>query len=278
MRRRPLQVERRIIGASDAQFRFSNGPDGDGTFEGYLSIHGVTDSYGTRMMPGCWTAGGLDLEATYPLLDMHDTSSSVRSVLGGFKAQEDERGLRITGQYAATTAGQDARTIAGLGFASDLSVGFEKLRSLADDPMALTSCRLVEGSQIIKGFASTPGAALTAVRTAEHRSFPPVAGSHEHLSWQLEKAASEWADGEYDFGDDVDWYLHVDATFDDRVVVCVTTYSPDTVRDYWSLQYAVSETGIELGDAARVEIVATVKPASDATARLRAITKLRLGA
>lgn len=146
------------------ELRFGNGPDLDGTFEGYLSVHGVTDSYGTRMLPGCWRAGGLD-DDLYTLLFMHDPNS-VGTVIGTFTAREDEKGLLISGRFAPTSAGQDARALAQMGAAPGLSVGFTALATLADDSDAFTACRLVEGSLIVARMASTPGALLSSVRQA----------------------------------------------------------------------------------------------------------------
>lgn len=159
-----MMLERRIVAAPEAEFRFTNGPE-DGSFTGYLSIWDVTDTYGTRMRPGAFRAGGLEEGRLYPLLDMHDSSSAVHSVLGGFTATEDPRGLLIEGTFAATHAGQDARTVAGMGFAAELSVGFIRLANQADDETAIISAKLVEGSLIIRGFASTPGAEMVAVRS-----------------------------------------------------------------------------------------------------------------
>lgn len=159
-----MNVERRINPADSAEFRFTNGPE-DGGFVGYLSIWDVTDSYGTRMRPGAFKAGGLEEGRVYPLLDMHDSSSAVRSVLGGFTATEDPKGLLIEGSFAATQAGQDARTIAGMGFAPDLSVGFVRVANQEDDENAIIAARLLEGSLIIRGFAATPGASMVSVRS-----------------------------------------------------------------------------------------------------------------
>lgn len=144
-----------------SEVRFGNGPDLDGTFQGYGSIHGVTDSYGTRVMPGAWTSGGLDAEP-YPLLWMHNPDV----VLGTFTAKEDERGLLIDGRWDATDVGQRARAQALSGSAPELSVGFSPLETQADDEDAFIACRLVEVSQIVRRFASTPGAQLAAVRAS----------------------------------------------------------------------------------------------------------------
>lgn len=146
----------------DLQWR-SNGPDLDGVFAGYGSVFDVTDSYGTRMRPGCWRAGGLD-DRPYALLWMHNPEV----VLGTFRAKEDERGLWIEGQYDATDVGQRARSQAQSGSAPELSVGFVQLATQDDDTMAITQARLVEVSQITARMAATPGAALAAVRSGAH--------------------------------------------------------------------------------------------------------------
>lgn len=144
--------------------RFGNGPELDGVFTGYGSVFGVTDSYGTRMMPGCWRAGGLD-EQPYALLWMHDPMQ----VAGTFTAKEDEKGLWLEGRYDATDIGQRCRQQALSGSAPGLSVGFTVLNTLADDDTAFTSARLVEVSQITARMASTPGAELAQVRAAVAR-------------------------------------------------------------------------------------------------------------
>lgn len=142
--------------------RFGNGAQVDGTFDGYGSVHNVVDSYGTRMLPGSWTAGGLD-DKPYALLWMHDPTV----VLGTFTATEDERGLWITGRYDATDVGQRARAQAQSGSAPGLSVGFSVVSALADDEDAFNSVRLVEVSQITARMAATPGAEMSGVRQAE---------------------------------------------------------------------------------------------------------------
>lgn len=261
-------IERRALDATEAEFRFTNGPEVDGTFEGYLSIHGVTDTYGTRMMPGCWRAGGLDETRLYPLLDMHASDSAVRNVLGGFHAVEDERGLKITGQFAATQAGQDARTLAGMGFAPELSVGFVRLAAQEDDPDALISCRLVEGSLIIKGMAATPGAELTAVRRTEpeKRAWPPLQGSYEELGMKIHEAAKAWARDTYDIGEDDYFWVSVEGTFADSVVITVNIQrsddsDADDVNDSFRFTWADGDDGFTLSDPQPVEVVSTVEDA-----------------
>lgn len=142
--------------------RFGNGAEVDGTFAGWGSVHNVVDSYGTRMLPGSWTAGGLDDEP-YALLWMHNPDV----VLGTFRAREEDRGLWIEGRYDATDVGQRARAQAQSGSAPGLSVGFTVVSALADDPDAFNAVRLVEVSQITRRMAATPGALMEQVRVQD---------------------------------------------------------------------------------------------------------------
>lgn len=134
----------------------------DGTFEGYLCRFNVTDSYGTHFVPGCFKEGGLD-ERLYALLWMHDPTMPGAT----FEAREKGNdGLWIEGAYDDTELGRDLRTRAKSGSASELSNGFVWLGSDADDENAITSARLVEGSQITARMASVPGSQISAVRNA----------------------------------------------------------------------------------------------------------------
>lgn len=251
------------------ELRFGNGPDLDGTFEGYLSVHGVTDSYGTRMMPGCWRAGGLD-DKPYALLWMHDPTQ----VVGTFTAKEDERGLLIAGRFDATDEGQRARTRAQSGSAPGLSVGFVLEQTLADDPNGITVARLVEGSLITARMASTPGAQVTGVRQAtivagstraaadmEQRAVAPIAGSYEERREQLAEAVHAWALGRLgEPAQDNDWYAYVEASFPDSVVATVARWTPESSRETFRFDYTVTDGRPTLGDPEAVEITAKVEP------------------
>lgn len=80
------------------------GPDDnldEGAFEAYASVFGNTDSYGDIVEPGAFKrtlAEWADKGETIPVLwghDMHDPFANIGGVLS---AEEDEHGLRITGQ------------------------------------------------------------------------------------------------------------------------------------------------------------------------------------
>lgn len=144
------------------------GESDEGTFDGYACVWDTEDSYGTRFLRGCFTAGGLD-QLPYALLWMHDPTL----VLGLFYAAEDSHGLHVTGRWDDTQAGQDARARARSGSAPELSVGFVPIGTSPDDDRAFTVCRLVETSQITARMASVPGASLVGVR----QHLAPVVGA-----------------------------------------------------------------------------------------------------
>src|SRR5690625_2705681 len=80
------------------------GPDDnleEGQFEAYASVFGNTDSYGDIVEPGAFTrtlSEWKDRGETIPVLwghDMHDPFANIGGILS---AEEDEHGLKVTGQ------------------------------------------------------------------------------------------------------------------------------------------------------------------------------------
>lgn len=154
----------------DIQWRVDEGTEG--TFQGLACRYGVLDSYGTTFHPKAFRKG---LKGQYALLFMH----SPYQPIGTFTAEEKDDGLYISGRYDETAAGQDARTMARSGSASELSVGFvrtdlppwEKLSQMTDEERAevldnIKGARLVEVSQITARMAAVPGSKLKTVRSA----------------------------------------------------------------------------------------------------------------
>lgn len=79
------------------------GPDGDlaeGQFVGYASVFGNVDSYGDIVEPGAFnrTLSEWAEKGTLPVLWGHDMQDPFANIGGVLAAEEDDRGLKITGQ------------------------------------------------------------------------------------------------------------------------------------------------------------------------------------
>lgn len=139
-----------------------------GTYKGWACRAGVMDAYHTTFEAGCWDRG-TDLDQQFPSLWMHD----VWEPIGVFEAEDrGKEGLWIDGDYDETPSGQAARVRAKSGSAPGLSVGFVPVehRVIAaeeegdEDEIVFVSCRLIEVSQVTRGFQAVPGSELTDAR------------------------------------------------------------------------------------------------------------------
>lgn len=96
-----------------------------GIVEGYGSVFGVKDSYDDVILPGAFAASLASHRAanTMPaMLWQHDPSEPI-----GIWSEmvEDERGLRVKGQFALETVrGREAFSLLKLGALNGLSIGF----------------------------------------------------------------------------------------------------------------------------------------------------------
>ncbi len=96
--------------------------DAGATFEGYASVFGGTDSYGDTIEPGAFT-GTL---RTYGAPKMFFNHASWELPIGAWKeAQEDERGLRVRGEFTpGNRMAEDVRAALRHGTVDGLSIGF----------------------------------------------------------------------------------------------------------------------------------------------------------
>ena len=88
----------------DYQIQIKAGPDDglqDGQFTAYASVFGNIDSYGDKVIPGAftetleeWKASGLVL----PILFGHNMADPDFNIGGAEEYEEDDRGLKVTGQ------------------------------------------------------------------------------------------------------------------------------------------------------------------------------------
>lgn len=105
----------------------------DGTFSGYGSVFGVTDSYGEIVAPGAFAASLADLKAksrTVPVLWQHRSSEPI----GVYDLlEEDARGLKVRGgliigdgtpKNPGVRQAQEAHALLKAGAVSGLSIGY----------------------------------------------------------------------------------------------------------------------------------------------------------
>ena len=96
----------------------------EGVIEGYASVFGVVDSYGTTIEQGAFKASIADWQArgeSPGLFLQHD-----RSMPFGVweRMEEDAKGLKVTGRLARSVMGEHAAALFQAGAIRGLSIGF----------------------------------------------------------------------------------------------------------------------------------------------------------
>lgn len=123
-----------------APFKVKAGTDKglpDGSFEGYASVFGNVDSYGDVVDPGAFTRTLADWKAKggiIPVLWDHDRADPFANIGGLTSAEEDEKGLHVTGQLDMDnpTAQQVYRLMKG-GRTNSMSFAYSVADSSVDD-------------------------------------------------------------------------------------------------------------------------------------------------
>ncbi len=139
----------------DCELKFESS-DAEGTFEGYLSVFGRTDSYGDTVHKGAFADTLKNRERPPLMLFNHDSFSQLP--IGKWLAmEEDSKGLRVQGQLTpGNSLAQDVRASMKHGAIDGLSIGFRPVESkvkVDDDGNEiggrdLFKIHLVEGSVV----------------------------------------------------------------------------------------------------------------------------------
>jgi HK97 family phage prohead protease len=99
-----------------------------GTFTGYASIFGVVDSYGDMVLPGAFKKT-LREKKEFPMLWSHD----VREPIGVIGGEEDEKGLKVSGQLNRDVQrGREIRSLMSQRAVNGLSIGFVTVKEGVD--------------------------------------------------------------------------------------------------------------------------------------------------
>lgn len=149
----------------------------DGTFEGYGSVFGVTDSYGEIVAPGAFIDSLKDIQARgrpVPVLWQHQASAP----LGIYDAlSEDDHGLKVSGRLLidAVPKAKEAHALLKAGAVSGLSIGYWVRESSYDEKTGirtLSKLDLVEISLVT--FPANDDARVEAVKFKLERGQLPT--------------------------------------------------------------------------------------------------------
>lgn len=122
----------------------------EGVIDGYASVFGITDSYGTAFAPGAfkrtlasWTASGRAL----PVLWQHNAFDPIGVTM---EAMEDDKGLKVRAQLVMEVErAREALALTKAGAISGLSIGFS-IPKKASDGMPATAFDEERGVEIIR--------------------------------------------------------------------------------------------------------------------------------
>jgi len=132
-----------------------------GSFAGYASIWDVVDSYGDTVVKGAFKRS-LKESKQFPLLWSHNLMEPIGIVSG----EEDDRGLKISGQLNIDVQrGREIRSLMKQGAVTGLSIGFQTVREENDkdaNTRRLKEVKLWEISPCV--FQACPNAQIDEVK------------------------------------------------------------------------------------------------------------------
>jgi uncharacterized protein len=141
-----------------------NAVDGDGVFEGYASLFGVSDLGKDVVMPGAFTESLRKRETkAIRLLWQHDPATPIGRWLS---IEEDRRGLRVRGKLnLAVERARDIHALMREGAVDGLSIGFRVERARAERPTGLRRLEKLDLWEIsVVTFPMLPGARVETVK------------------------------------------------------------------------------------------------------------------
>lgn len=122
----------------------------EGIVEGYASVFGVTDSYGTAFAPGSFKRSlqnWMDSKRAIPVLWQHNAFDPIGVTID---ATEDDRGLKVRAQLVMEVdRAREAFALTKAGAISGLSIGFS-IPKKASDGMPATNFDDERGIEIIR--------------------------------------------------------------------------------------------------------------------------------
>jgi hypothetical protein len=151
--------------ASEFKFAINEDNANLGTFSGYASKFGVTDSYNDVVMPGAFKKTLREKEGVVPLLWSHDVATPI----GLIRAKEDKVGLKVEGELNLdVTRSNEIRSLMKQGVIKGLSIGYQTVKEAIDEltgARQLKEVNLWEVSAVV--FPALSVAQVTDVKAAE---------------------------------------------------------------------------------------------------------------
>ena len=149
-----------------------------GQFEGYASVFGVVDSYGTVFDRGAFKKTIQERGGWLPIVWMHNPNEPI----GRAEVSEDETGMRVRGQLDLDVQ-RGAEVYSGMkkGYISQMSHSFGRIedkvkvvRTDGIDVPHFLEVKSFEVSPVTTNFASAGEAMITGVRTEEIEEPEPM--------------------------------------------------------------------------------------------------------
>jgi len=164
--------------------------DGDepGRFEGYASVFGVVDTYGTVFDKGAFKKTLKERKDWLPIVWMHDPSEPI----GRADVKEDDKGLWVEGQLDLDVQ-RGAEVYSGMkkGYITEMSHSFRGIKTKtakAEDKSEIPHFLEVQSfeiSPVTTNFASNEEAVITGVRKEESKEEPRARVIPEGVAFQM---------------------------------------------------------------------------------------------
>jgi len=152
------------------EVRIVDGEESPGYFEGYASVFGVVDSYGTVFNQGAFKKTIKERKGWLPIVWMHNPNEPI----GRAEVSEDEKGLWVKGQLDLDVQrGREVYSGMRKGYITQMSHSFSGVKQKtveAEDKSKIPhflEVRSYEISPVTTNFASNEEAMVTSVRTTE---------------------------------------------------------------------------------------------------------------
>jgi len=243
-----------------------------GTFEALVSVFGNVDHIGDRVMPGAFTKSIEDWRAKgdpIPIIWSHQWNDPNAHIGSADPADVEQtaKGLLIKGQLDLDNpfAAQVYRLIKDRRV-KEWSFAYDTIdeKRAKDGANNLNVLDIIEAGPTLKGMNAETETITVKARDA--KAYLYLDGSMEALQDELLEACQAWAMQSGSPG-----WAWLEATFTDRVVFGVETYSAGTWDEtYYEATYTVGDDGDPvLGDVTEVELSATTVPVTKGRSRKR---------